>query len=120
MGESRPVEGDNWSSRELWTPALKVSKLASATGSGDSSIAGLLSGMLRGLSIEQSLKYATCCGLQNVLVLDAVSGIHPWEETTKMIEENLPMIDANIKADGWNWSEKYTLWSGPNDPLSKS
>ena len=120
LGAARPADPDNWSQRQLWAPAFEVPKLASATGSGDSSIAGLLSAFLGGLTIEESLKYATCCGFQNLQVLNAVSGIHTWDETTEMIKRKIPMIDANIAADGWKWSEQYELWSGPDDPLSRS
>jgi sugar/nucleoside kinase (ribokinase family) len=84
LGAARPGNPDNWSERELWAPAFEVPRFGSATGSGDSAIAGFLSALLRGLSIEESLTYATCCGWQNVQVLDAVSGIHPWDETTEM------------------------------------
>ena len=107
MGEARPADLDNWSKRELWTPAFEVADFGSATGSGDSSIAGLLSAFLRGLTIEDALKYATCCGLQNVRVLDAISGIKSWHETTGMIEQDMPMINANIETNGWKWSEDY-------------
>ena len=115
MGAARPGDADNWSERELWAPAFVVPEFASATGSGDSAIAGLLSAFLRGLGIEDSLKYATCCGLQNVQVLDAVSGIRPWDETTEMLRRNMPMIDAQIAAEGWTWSDAHGLWSGPDD-----
>lgn len=119
MGEAKPGNLDEWSDRELWAPAFKVPKFASATGSGDSAIAGFLSAFLRGLSIEEALQYATCCGWQNVQVLDAVSGIHAWDETTEMLAREMPHIDAHIDAKGWTWSDGYRLWAGPMDPLSK-
>jgi sugar/nucleoside kinase (ribokinase family) len=118
MGAAKPADYDNWSNRELWAPAFVVDNFGSATGSGDSSIAGFLSVFLRSLNIESSLKYAVCCGLQNVRVLDAVSGIKSWDETTGMLEDNLPMIDTHIKADGWSWSDEYCLWTGPDDKLN--
>lgn len=86
LGAAKPRDANNWSDRELWAPAYKVEKFGSATGSGDSSIAGLLTGYLKGLTIEESLKYATCMGYQNVCVLDAVSGIKDWQTTTDMIQ----------------------------------
>jgi len=118
MGAARPGDPANWSGRELWAPAFVVPHFGSATGSGDSAIAGLLSAFVRGLTIEQSLKYATCCGLQNVQVLDAVSGIRPWDETTAMLAQDMPLIDAHIEANGWRWSAEYKLWAGPGDPLA--
>ena len=119
MGVAKPGDYKNWSKRELWAPAFVVGKFGSATGSGDSAIAGLLSAFLRGLSIEQSLKYATCLGLQNVRVLDAVSGIKTWEESTAMLASDMPMIDARINSGGWTFSDKYKLWAAPHDPLSR-
>lgn len=108
---------ENWAGRELWAPAFQVEHFGSATGSGDSSIAGLLSAFVRGLPIEQALKYATGLGWQNVQVLDAVSGIKPWEETTDLLAQNLPLIDAHIDDDDWKWSAAAGLWAGPRDPL---
>ena len=96
-----------------------MDNFGSATGSGDSSIAGFLSAYLRGLTIEDALKYATCIGLQNVRVLDAVSGIKTWDETTAMLKANMPMIDAHIEADGWKYAKSHGLWAGPNDLISK-
>lgn len=118
MGAAKPGDEDNWSNRQLWAPAFEVGQFGSATGSGDSSIAGLLSAYLRGLSIEEALKYATCCGLQNVRVPDAVSGIKTWQETTEMLENDMAMIDTHIKSDSWKWSDDYKLWAGPDDILN--
>lgn len=108
-----------WSERELWAPAFVVDRFGSATGSGDSAIAGFLSAFLRGLAAEQALKYATCCGLQNVRVLDAVSGIRTWDETTRMIEQGMPMIDARIESKGWTYFPQHALWAGPADRLNR-
>ncbi len=49
---------DNWSERELWEPSYHVEKFASATGSGDSAIAGFLAPLLKGETIEMCLKYS--------------------------------------------------------------
>lgn len=117
MGRAKPADAVNWADRELWSPAYSVENFGSATGSGDSSIAGLLSGFLRGLSIEKSLKYATCLGYQNVCVLDAVSGTKDWDTTSKMIVANMPLIDAKIQAPGWKYNPDTDLWAGPADAV---
>lgn len=120
LGRAVPADYDNWADRELWAPAYTIDKLMSASGSGDSSIAGLLSGYLNGLKIEESLKYATRCGMQNLQALDAVSSIRTWEETTREIKNCDDYIDIHIQdVKGWNWSDKYRVWSGPNDTLTK-
>ena len=116
MGRAKPGDPANWANRELWRPAFTVDKFGSATGSGDSSIAGFLSAFLRGLDIEDALKYATCLGYQNVCVLDAVSGIKDWDTTTQMIKAGRPFIDVHITAaDGWTYDSDTQLWVGKND-----
>ena len=117
LGAEKPKDFDNWANRELWAPAYTVDNFGSATGSGDSSIAGLLAGYLRGLTIEESLKYATCLGYQNVCVLDAVSGIKDFKMTTDMIQSNMSSLDIHINGNQWNFSENYKLWVGPGDSI---
>jgi len=118
MGAVRPGDPDNWSERELWCPAFHAEHLASATGSGDSSIAGFLAAFFRGLSIEKCLKYANCVGWQNLQELDAVSGIRNWHETTAALERDFPMNDVHVDRADWKWSDEFELWSGPGDQLS--
>lgn len=118
MGAAKPADDENWSNRELWAPAFKAEEFGSATGSGDSAIAGFLTGFLRGLSIEDSLRCSVCCGLQNVAVLDAVSGIKSWQETEKMLKDDLPTMEVRIDTEGWKWSEDFGLWAGPEDRLA--
>jgi len=115
MGAARPGHADNWANRELWCPAYRVDRIASATGSGDSSIAGFLTALLRGEPIERALQYAVCLGWQNVQVLDAVSGVRPLDEATQFIARHEPFIDPQIPSATWRWREEHRLWSGPGD-----
>ncbi len=116
MGAVKPADPNNWSNRELWCPAFRVDAVGSATGSGDSSIAGFLSAFLRGLPIEQCLKVANCTGYQNLHALDALSSIRTWDETWAMATEGqLPTIDPRIKDERWQKDDSAHLWIGPND-----
>jgi sugar/nucleoside kinase (ribokinase family) len=116
LGASRPGNPDNWSNRELWCPAFLCKKMGSATGSGDSSIAGFLHGYLNGLDLEPCLKAANALGWQNIQVLDAVSGIKTWDETQAFLRRNPPMeaLSPDVAA-GWTWDRKFKLWHGPHD-----
>ena len=114
FGAARPGDVVNWADRELWVPALHVEKFASATGSGDTAIAGFLTAFLRGLGIEESLRYATCCAWQNVQALDAVSGVRSWEETAELLSQNMAIIDPGIDAEGWQWREDCGAWCAEN------
>ncbi|MBN2011295.1 carbohydrate kinase family protein [candidate division KSB1 bacterium] len=109
-----PVLSDskNWSYRELWCPAFRVERIASATGSGDSSIAGFLAALVKGYPVEKVLKYANCVGHQNLHELDAVSGIKNWEETTASLEQNkLEMIDMPLEKFGWQLNNDFKVWT---------
>lgn len=110
---------ETWANRELWCPAFQVKKIASATGSGDSSISGFLSAFLHRLPIEKCLKYACILGWENLQVLDAVNGIKSWQETTDLLNQDLPLINVEINERDWKWCDDNKLWGGPNDLLTK-
>jgi sugar/nucleoside kinase (ribokinase family) len=117
MGAARPGDPIDWSEREVFCPGFSAPNLASATGSGDSSIAGFLAAFLRGLSLEETLRYANIVGWENVQVLDAVSGIKSWEETTDLLGQNIPLNDMHADADGWKWHGDAGVTAGPHDRL---
>lgn len=115
MGNTPPYDLQNWADREVWCPAFRVAQIGSATGSGDSSIAGFYAGYLRGYSLEKTLKFANCLGYQNLHALDALSGIKTWDETRAMVDaKNMPMIDANIQSPDWHWDATSEVWLGAN------
>lgn len=120
FGAAQPKNQKNWSNRELWCPAFAAPLLASATGSGDSSIAGFLSAYLKGLDLEECLKRANMVGWQNVQVLDAVSGIKNWDETSAMVKQEKPMNDLNLNNTGWRFIEQFKLAAGPGDLLTQN
>lgn len=49
---------DGWQERELWRLPVKAKRMVSATGAGDTAIAGFLSGFLRGECAETALQAA--------------------------------------------------------------
>jgi sugar/nucleoside kinase (ribokinase family) len=117
FGKKPPMNIANWSNRELWCPAFRVSKIASATGSGDSACAGFLAAYFNGCSAEQTLKYANCLGYQNLQEYDGTTGILDWHHTTKMIEHaELEMIDIpQLNSEDWRWETNSNLWIGKRD-----
>lgn len=119
MGAAKLSNPQKWSNRELWCPAFKAENFGSATGAGDSSIAGFLAALLNNFSIEKSLKLANCLGYQNVRKLDAVSGIQSWEETLNLIENKILKIKQfKINKPGWHWDGEEEIWVGPNSGLT--
>jgi sugar/nucleoside kinase (ribokinase family) len=114
MGRARVGDAANWSGRELWEPPFQVDHVASATGAGDSCIAGFLAAFLRGETIESALRYAAAAGAQNVTAHDAVSGIRSFEETRDAIG-SWPKRTVEIDAEGWRFDAAGGLWHGPHD-----
>jgi len=105
----------NWGSRELWQPSFAVKKLVSATGSGDSAIAGFLSAYLNGCGIETALRYCCMIGCQNLQAADATSGIRTWQETTRMIRGRMRLNPVPVAMNGWRQDTETGIFSGPSD-----
>jgi len=116
FGRLAPKDTTNWSGRQLWEPAFHVETVASATGSGDSAIAGFLSAYVRGLNCEDVIRYACAVGGFNVMVFDAVSGIKSWDETTAAIK-SWNKNKVPIKSAGWKFDAARRLWIGPKDSV---
>jgi len=80
---ARPGE---WNDVEQFEPTCRVEHIVSATGSGDSSIAGFLAAMLRGEGPARCMAALTVVGAQNLSAIDTVSGVLSWEETLAQLE----------------------------------
>lgn len=115
-----PKNAENWSNRELWSPPFRIEKIASATGSGDSAIAGFLAAVARGKDVEAALNYANCTGYQNLHELDAISGIKSWDATTQMLrEKKLTKYNISLDENQWKWNAEHQLWFGSGDKFFK-
>ncbi len=109
LGRAAPRDPAAWADRELWCPAFLVEKIASAAGAGDCSIAGFLTGLLKGRSLEDCLKLANAAGALNLRAIDTVSGLPGWEEleteTGRMRQRRLEFLQPP-----WRWDEKRKVW----------
>lgn len=115
IGATKPEPLDNWADRELWEPSFRVEQVASATGAGDAAIAGFLAAYVRGESVEACLRYGCAVGGENVMELDAVSGIRSWEETTGLINSGWKKNALKLPEPEWRFDKQLQLWYGPND-----
>ncbi len=114
IGRAKPADAGNWACRELHEESFHVPDVASATGSGDSSIAGFLTSYLNGRSIEDAIRIACAVGGQNVRVFDALSGIKTWQQTLDMI----PGWNKNrheIPGGYWRYDNDRAVWVGKKD-----
>jgi sugar/nucleoside kinase (ribokinase family) len=112
MGRARPSNPDSWASKELWAPCFNVA-VAGTTGSGDATIAGFLTALLRGLSFEESLRLAVAVGACNVEAVDALSGIQSWETTLARVAAGWEQQTLDLDFPGWSFDEDNGLWRGP-------
>ena len=111
LGRGRPAVLADWADQTLWAPAFKV-KVAGTTGAGDSAIAGLLSGLLRGLGPRQALSAAVAVGACNVEAADGQSGLRSWEDTLARVAAGWSRHALNLPPAEWEWDEQTGVWVG--------
>ena len=99
-----------WASRELWCPAYEAKNIASATGSGDASIAGFLAALIRGISPEECLHLANCAGYHNLAGLDSLSGLKSWEQMEKDSLTLKPCRLSFLKPPEWHYRTSERIW----------
>ena len=80
-----PIDMDEWADRRIWHPAFAV-EVAGTTGAGDSAYAGFLTGLIKGLSLNQAARWACAVGACNVESADATSGVQSWEDTQHRLD----------------------------------
>lgn len=106
---------ENWRSRELLIPCFEVN-VSGTTGAGDCTIAGFVTGVLNGLSIEECLKVAVAVGAHNVESVDGTSGIPEWENVIKRINSGWKHKKSELLLDNWKEVQGSLLF-GPDDSL---
>ena len=110
LGRARPAKPASWANQQLWAPAFQVEEVG-ATGSGDASIAGLLTALLRGLSPAEAVQAATAVGACNVEAADGVSGIRPWPATLARVAAGWSQHDLTLEDSGWRFDNELKLWT---------
>lgn len=110
IGKAKPGRG--FADREFWQPTYHIDTYGSATGSGDSAIAGFLSAYLRELDCDRCLRYATANGALNVSRPDALSGIVGWDELTARLDAGWQTAPVTLE-DAPGWRPDGDRWIGP-------
>ena len=109
LGRAAPTDRAAWADRELWAPCFDV-EVIGTTGSGDATIAGFLSALLRDASPEEAMTMAVAVGACNVEAPDALSGLRSWEETTQRIGQGWRRLPVTLDASGWIYDAQFDLW----------
>ena len=112
MGRARPADLAAWANKELWSPCLQA-HFVGAAGAGDATIAGFLTGLLRGLSLEDTVTAAVAVGACNVEAADTLSGVRSWEETLERIQRGWARHPSHLDAPGWRFDHEHQMWVGP-------
>jgi sugar/nucleoside kinase (ribokinase family) len=103
-----------WESRELYSPVFSVPEVVGTTGAGDSTIAGFLASVSRGLTPEEAITMAEAVGGCCVEALDATSGIRPWDETSARVRGGWKRARVTVTEKGWR-ADPGGVWHGPAD-----
>jgi sugar/nucleoside kinase (ribokinase family) len=115
MGRARPSDAAGWADRELWSPCFKVN-LVGAAGSGDSTIAGFLSALLRDLPPDEAVTVAVAVGACNVEAADTLSGVRPWDETLQRVAAGWERHALDLEAPGWRFDSGQQIWRRTGPP----
>jgi sugar/nucleoside kinase (ribokinase family) len=109
LGRLRPSNLAAWANQELWTACFQTQVVGTA-GSGDATIAGFLSALLRDFLPEAAVTAAVAVGACNVEAADTLSGIRPWDETLARVAAGWPRHPLTLSAPGWRFDQTHHLW----------
>lgn len=90
------IDVAEWADKSIWHPAFAVD-VAGTTGAGDSAYAGLLTAMLKGMSVESAARWACAVGACNVEAIDSTSGIQSWHETERRLDAGWEVRSFRIR-----------------------
>jgi sugar/nucleoside kinase (ribokinase family) len=100
LGRAAPADPAAWANRQLRAACFKV-EVVGTTGSGDATIAGFLSGLLRGLGPYEAITTAVAVGACNVEAADALGGLRSWEDTLARIAAGWERLPLDLSEEGW-------------------
>jgi sugar/nucleoside kinase (ribokinase family) len=111
LGRATPADPASWAEKELWAPCFRV-QVTGTTGAGDTSIAGLLAALLRGMGPELAVTVAVAVGACNVEAPDALSGVHSWDATLDRISAGWERLPLHLEDPAWRWDKSGQVWRG--------
>ena len=109
--------GHAWVGRQLLVPCFQA-QVVGTTGAGDATIAGLLTGLLRGMGPEDAMTGAVAVGACSVEALDASSAVPSWESVQQRVASGWPRCPVSLALPGWRRDSGLGIWSGPHNETS--
>jgi sugar/nucleoside kinase (ribokinase family) len=108
-----------WSDRQLLAPCFQTNVIGT-TGTGDCSVAGLLTGVTLGVGPVDALTLAVGVGACCTENLDATSGVPSLNIVCNRINAGWKCRNLHIKKPGWKWLKDRSIWQGPRDKDSNN
>jgi len=102
-----------WTDRELYSTVFETHVVGTA-GAGDTTIAGLLFGLLVGMSPGDAITAACAVGGSSTEAADGTSSVPSWPEITRRLGQGWRRRTA-APATGWAPSRDGGPWCGPHD-----
>lgn len=115
FGSSARPGADRWVDRELWAPAYAVEPIVSATGSGDASIAGFLTGFLRGFGPEACMQMGCGAGHFNLKGLDGLSTLPDWVALERFVQADPKQENPQLEGSGFMYDRCSGVYRGGQD-----
>jgi sugar/nucleoside kinase (ribokinase family) len=109
MGRAAPANPQAWANVELWAPCFEVN-VVGTTGSGDATIAGFLSALLRDFDPIKAVTAAVAVGACNVEAADALGGLCSWEDTLARTRGPWARKPMTLTTPGWRFDPSAGLW----------
>jgi sugar/nucleoside kinase (ribokinase family) len=110
-----PLVDPAWRGRRLLAPCYAV-EVAGTTGAGDTTIAGMLLGMLAGADPAETLRGAVAVGACSVEQVDATSGVPAWDAVQRRVQAGWAQRPVGIALPGWAYGVATGTRYGPGDP----
>jgi len=108
--QSLKINVDEWANVELFSSIFHVDKVVSTTGSGDSSIAGLLAGIVKGFSPEKTVDTACATGAMCVQEYGSVEGIRTLEFLEHAIGTEMKKRNDSYQGTVWRYDDSKAVY----------
>ena len=110
MGRGKPADVSEWADKELFSGIYKVEDVKTATGAGDTSIAGFLASLLNGFTVERAISVACAVGAICVTGYGATDAIVHMDKVTEKMDAGWEKRPVPYKGAAFEYDEKTALW----------
>lgn len=115
IGSVKEMLDTSWYERELLEIPYCPEEFISTNGTGDSAIAGFLTGMLRGMTIEDTLKLASGTAATRIQSQNGANDISSCEEIFEHVESGWSKIEVDLNQELWTYNDKLKCYVGRNN-----